>query len=99
MARRLGGEASFLGTARTRGRLIDLGKYPGLVIDDCAESFVGGDLFALHDPAAILASLDDYEGCGARDMPPFEFERRVIDALRENGSHTRAWVYAYTGAR
>src|SRR5206468_12951381 len=47
-----------LGPATVSGRLYDLGPYPGMVLDEAAAR-VHGELFALPDDPALLASLDD----------------------------------------
>jgi gamma-glutamylcyclotransferase (GGCT)/AIG2-like uncharacterized protein YtfP len=74
-----------LGPATVRGRLYDLGPYPGLVLDGAA-STVRGELFALPKEPALLAAFDDYEGsCLYRRV-----ECRATTAI---GETSPCWVY------
>jgi gamma-glutamylcyclotransferase (GGCT)/AIG2-like uncharacterized protein YtfP len=88
--------ATFVGAARMRGHLFDLGEYPGFVPSDTEPAWVHGEVYSIAS-AAILARLDAYEGCGAEDPRPHEFERLCCGALMESGASARVWVYAYTG--
>lgn len=92
----LGHDAKFVARARTQGRLYDLGEYPGLVASD-AGTWVHGDVYELGDPSAMLARLDDYEGCGPNDARPHEYERVPCEVVMETGAHEVAWVYVYRG--
>jgi gamma-glutamylcyclotransferase (GGCT)/AIG2-like uncharacterized protein YtfP len=88
--------ATFVGHARMRGHLFDLGEYPGFVPSDTELAWVHGEVYALAS-AAMLARLDAYEGCGAEDPGPHEFERLGRAALMESGASAQVWVYVYTG--
>lgn len=92
----LGRGATFVARARARGRLYDLGEYPGLVASD-AGTWVHGDVYELADPRTALARLDDYEGCGPDDAKPHEYERVRCEVLMETGAREIAWVYVYRG--
>jgi gamma-glutamylcyclotransferase (GGCT)/AIG2-like uncharacterized protein YtfP len=94
----LGPAANPVGRARTRGRLHDLGEYPGLVLSADPDAWVYGEVYELGDPAEALARLDDDEGCGSRDPGPHEFEREELFAELESGKRTRTWVYVYKGS-
>jgi len=89
-------DARFVARARMRGRLYDLGEYPGLVASD-ADAWAHGDVYELADPRAMLARLDDYEGCGPGDAKPHEYERERREVLMETGACEMAWVYVYRG--
>ena len=79
------------GPATIRGRLIDLGEYPGLLE---GSGVVHGDLLEI-ETAAQLATLDAYEGCG----PPCPLYRRAVAiAKRPDGTHTPVWAYWYCQA-
>ncbi len=80
-ARRDGWEADMV-----RGRLFDLGPYPGLVgIDDPGAGWVAGYVRAV-DPAELVGWLDEYEGVAEG------LYRRVTTTTR-GGRHV--WVYVY----
>lgn len=74
-----------LGAATIRGRLYDLGPYPGLVLDETGAR-VHGEVFALPDDPALLASLDDYEGS-------CHYRRVECRAMAESGETVTGWVY------
>jgi gamma-glutamylcyclotransferase (GGCT)/AIG2-like uncharacterized protein YtfP len=90
--------AQFVGRARIRGHLYDLGDYPGVVLSTDQDRWVHGEVYALEDASEVLARLDEYEGCRPTDPRPHEFERVMSDIEFEDGKTTRAWVYAYRGA-
>ena len=46
-------------------------------------------------PAATLAVLDRYEGCGPDDVPPYEFIRLQVPAILASGEVLSAWFYGY----
>jgi gamma-glutamylcyclotransferase (GGCT)/AIG2-like uncharacterized protein YtfP len=76
---------TLLGLATVRGRLYDLGPYPGLVLDEDA-SPVRGELFALPNDSALLAALDDYEGSCL-------YRRVECRATTAAGETATCWVY------
>jgi gamma-glutamylcyclotransferase (GGCT)/AIG2-like uncharacterized protein YtfP len=92
----LAGRARYLEAARIRGRLYDLGSYPGLVRAPGRDDWVRGELYLLA-ARQVLAELDEYEGYdpGNRAASPFV---RVLDSVSlDSGRGTRAWVYEFTG--
>jgi len=90
-------DATRVGRARVRGRLFDLGHYPGLVAAPDGDAWVGGEVHRLREPEATLARLDEYEGCAAGTPGPHEFERSVEEIVLDAGDTVRAWVYHYRG--
>jgi gamma-glutamylcyclotransferase (GGCT)/AIG2-like uncharacterized protein YtfP len=87
--------ATCLGPARTRGRLYDVGRYPGLVPSDDPAAFVRGEVHVLADPAVALEHLDRYEGCAPDDARPHEYERVEREVVLDSGAVVAAWVYLY----
>lgn len=63
------GRAARVGAGSVGGRLLNLGRYPGLVP---GEGRVTGELYRLDDPE-LLVTLDREEG--------YNFERRRTDAI------------------
>jgi gamma-glutamylcyclotransferase (GGCT)/AIG2-like uncharacterized protein YtfP len=88
----LAAAATAEGTATVRGRLHDLGEYPGLVLDPAGDR-VTGELYRIHDPA-VWATLDAYEGCGPDDPLPHEFSATETMALTADGS-VPCTIYVY----
>jgi gamma-glutamylcyclotransferase (GGCT)/AIG2-like uncharacterized protein YtfP len=78
---------TFVTTGRARGRLLDLGAYPGL-IDGRGD--VHGEVYRL-DALELLRDLDREEG--------YNFERRRTVVTLADGRRVRAWVYRYRGSR
>lgn len=94
MARMLAVHANWHGPATCRGRLYRIGTYPGLFLSNDPAEIVHGDLYALRDDA-LLAALDDYEGCGASDPPPHPYARRMIEVTCGESGTIQAWTYVY----
>jgi len=90
------------GKATIRGRLLDLGEYPGLLLEDDAKpppdatacGNVPGDLFEVPD-LATLAALDAYEDFHPEDPAASLFLRVEATATLSDGSPLRCWVYVY----
>ncbi len=73
-------------TDAIRGRLYDLGPYPGVVdVDDPGAGWVEGDVRPV-DRRELLESLDSYEGVAEGLF------RRVVATTRGG---RRVWVYLY----
>ena len=89
--------SQFVGMARFKGQLYDLGPYPGAVPDPRAEPGVLGELYAFLPGQPLLTQLDRYEGCTSLDPKPHEFIRHRVPLTREDGSLEPAWIYLYAG--
>ncbi|HXK23026.1 MAG TPA: gamma-glutamylcyclotransferase family protein [Myxococcota bacterium] len=82
--------AEWVGPARMRGRLYDLGAFPGFA-DGRVGEWVKGELYRLTgDPAVLLDALDRYEGRAYR--------REVREAVRDGGDRVPAFVYCFAGS-
>jgi gamma-glutamylcyclotransferase (GGCT)/AIG2-like uncharacterized protein YtfP len=79
--------ATYLGAARIRGALLDLGRYPGLVE---GRGTVKGELYRLDD-RELLGTLDREEG--------YNFQRARATVTRSDGRRVRGWIYRYRGPR
>jgi gamma-glutamylcyclotransferase (GGCT)/AIG2-like uncharacterized protein YtfP len=86
--------ARFVSIATVPGRLFDLGDYPGMVSSD-ERRVVFGELYEF-DPSqwdAVIARLDEYEGCSSRDPEPHEYRREIVNARVGSGEILPAWAY------
>jgi gamma-glutamylcyclotransferase (GGCT)/AIG2-like uncharacterized protein YtfP len=83
-----------LGEAYFSGKLYDLGAFPGAVPSDDLNDRVKGEVYRLHQPEAVLAKLDEYEGAIGAD--PL-YRRELVDIILENGKIIKAWVYVFNG--
>jgi gamma-glutamylcyclotransferase (GGCT)/AIG2-like uncharacterized protein YtfP len=79
--------ASLLTTGSVRGRLLDLGRYPGLI---AGGGRVNGEVYRLDDPE-LLPVLDREEG--------YNFVRRRGIVTLAGGRRARVWLYRYRGPR
>ncbi len=82
MARRLAREAELIGAARCRGCLYLVRHYPGMVLSTDAADQVFGELYRMRDAAALLHTLDAYEGCAEGATQPTEYVRDSLSASR-----------------
>ena len=88
----------FIGDARVKGKLFDLGSYPGGVPTN-EESYIIGELYRILDEAEFswaIAQLDDYEGVNVESDEIQLYRRELSDALINN-EIIPAWIYWYNG--
>ena len=83
--------ATFVGEGWVAGRLVSVGRYPGLLDGD---GQVSGEIYRLED-AASLEALDDLEEFDPADPERSEYLRIVRDVHGENGATVSAWLYLY----
>lgn len=81
---------------RIKGRLYDLGSYPGLVYDADGEEEVYGEVYQLHHPAETLRTLDTYEGIPSRPTGRESYRRALVPVLVTTGT-VWCWTYLYQG--
>ena len=75
--------AKFVGGASVRGRLYDLGEYPGLLLGE-SDSRVVGEVYEVDD-----ATLDRMDAIEASD----DYRRRRVEVSLDTGGG-ECWVYA-----
>jgi gamma-glutamylcyclotransferase (GGCT)/AIG2-like uncharacterized protein YtfP len=97
MARAVGKRAELVGRAYFRGKLFDLGEYPGAVASPSPSDRVVGELHRIESgqEAALLAQLDRYEGWNPDRPGESEFMRVRARVESEAGDRVEAWVYTY----
>ena len=84
--RLLDGRAQFHGRGQVRGRIIDLGSYPGALPDPGGT--LHGEIYRIVDPA-LWAALDSAEGA--------QYHRREVTVRSEDGRDLAAGIYWYIG--
>jgi gamma-glutamylcyclotransferase (GGCT)/AIG2-like uncharacterized protein YtfP len=91
VARWLRDHARYVGPATARGRLYDLGPYPGMRAARGRREHVSGDVYRIANPR-VLRVLDRYEAGPKRDRARFVRERCVVKLA---GRCKPAWLYRY----
>ena len=71
---------------RLRGKLFNIGNYPGAIIDDTVETFVQGFIFLMDNSNNVLDELDAYEGFGDGFAQPNEFIRALANIETDHGA-------------
>jgi gamma-glutamylcyclotransferase (GGCT)/AIG2-like uncharacterized protein YtfP len=84
-----------VGRASVRGRLYDLGQYPGVILDDSTESVVQGELFMLPPHLDLLRRLDEYEGFDRANPGRSLFLRKKCSVTAPGGRQQVAWIYEF----
>jgi gamma-glutamylcyclotransferase (GGCT)/AIG2-like uncharacterized protein YtfP len=84
-----------IGPGTIRGRLYNLGAYPGVVLDDGAAE-VPGQVFAVPD-GETLTRMDAYEGYYPDNSAASLFLRVRVMVSLAGGASESCWVYIYNG--
>jgi gamma-glutamylcyclotransferase (GGCT)/AIG2-like uncharacterized protein YtfP len=84
-----------LGKGTVHARMYDLGEYPGIELSDDERDVVVGELYELPAESAgrVLESLDAYEGIGAADPSPAQYERVPVTVKVGARKRIKAWTY------
>ncbi len=89
---------SFVGEAKAKGKLVDMGSYPA-GIPDTDDRYIIGELYQVKNPNEFswaIGQLDDYEGVNVEADEAQLFRRELTDAFC-NGAIIPAWIYWYNG--
>ncbi len=88
----------FVGDARVKGLLYDLGEYPaGVPTTD--EKYITGELYSVRNVEEfnwVIGQLDDYEGTVV-EAGETALYRRSLATIYHNNRPTQAWIYWYNG--
>ncbi|HEX2616746.1 MAG TPA: gamma-glutamylcyclotransferase family protein [Flavobacteriales bacterium] len=93
--------AAFAREATVKGRLFDLGEYPGAVPSRGARDRVSGELYAIDQDHAeeLLKVLDSYEEFDPDDKSDSLFVRDVTEVYGQKSEPLKAWIYWYNGEK
>jgi gamma-glutamylcyclotransferase (GGCT)/AIG2-like uncharacterized protein YtfP len=86
-----------VGKGSVRGRLYDLGEYPGAVLSRTGPMVVG-QVFELPDDPGVLSRLDEYEGFDRNRPKGSLFLRKRCLVTLQNGKKLSCWMYTYNRA-
>jgi gamma-glutamylcyclotransferase (GGCT)/AIG2-like uncharacterized protein YtfP len=79
---------------KLKGKLYDIGEYPGATLSAESDEYVYGSILQLNNLTKVLPVIDDYEGYGDDQPQPNEFIRVSLEV--ETGAGPIAcWVYLY----
>lgn len=68
----------FFANGKVRGKLYDIGEYPGAILDN-GDEYIYGVILQIEDPEVVFLEIDDYEGYGDEQPEPNEFIRVSVD--------------------
>jgi gamma-glutamylcyclotransferase (GGCT)/AIG2-like uncharacterized protein YtfP len=89
---------NFIGEARVKGKLYDMGSYPA-GIPDKDDHYIVGELYKIHDESEFswaIGQLDDYEGVNV-ESDEVQLYRRELTEVLINNNVIVAWIYWYNG--
>jgi gamma-glutamylcyclotransferase (GGCT)/AIG2-like uncharacterized protein YtfP len=89
----LNNNSTLITTGAFRGRLFDIGEYPGAIIDNENGYSIYGSICKLNSREAITV-LDDYEGYGEDQEQPNLFIRELLMVETSEGI-VNCWVYLF----
>ncbi len=81
--------------ARTPGRLVDLGSYPGLIPARRSGQWVLGEYAEFETLEAVLPKLDFVEEYRPDAEAQSLYLRRSVPVILDDGSERWAWAYLY----
>jgi gamma-glutamylcyclotransferase (GGCT)/AIG2-like uncharacterized protein YtfP len=88
----------YIGDARVKGKLYDMGTYPaGVPAGD--DTYIIGELYQAkneHEFSWAIGQLDDYEGVSV-EADEVQLYRREVTEVHINETITHAWIYWYNG--
>jgi gamma-glutamylcyclotransferase (GGCT)/AIG2-like uncharacterized protein YtfP len=85
---------TFYAEGKFKGRLYDLGEYPGAIVDKTSNNDILGSILELKNSDEVLKRLDDYEGFGEHQNQPNLFIR-VMVSVEASNKNIKCWVYLY----
>jgi gamma-glutamylcyclotransferase (GGCT)/AIG2-like uncharacterized protein YtfP len=78
-----------------RGKLYNLGGYPGAVPDASATCKIFGTVMELPEDPEILRQLDTYEDCDPQASEKSEYVRELREVELASGGTLTCWFYRY----
>jgi gamma-glutamylcyclotransferase (GGCT)/AIG2-like uncharacterized protein YtfP len=81
-------------SGKLRGKLFDIGEYPGAVLSANSDDYVCGSIIEINNPEKVMSVIDDYEGFGKEQAQPNEFIRVLAEIEMQTGTVT-CWTYLY----
>ncbi|MBC7399795.1 MAG: gamma-glutamylcyclotransferase [Mucilaginibacter sp.] len=89
----LNNNSILIGSGSFKGRLYDIGEYPGAIIDSENGYPITGTIYKLNNTETFTL-LDDYEGFGPDQDQPNLFIRELLPVETSDGIRN-CWVYLF----
>ncbi|HEY2932078.1 MAG TPA: gamma-glutamylcyclotransferase family protein [Acidobacteriota bacterium] len=83
-----------IGKGWVRGKLYDLGEFPGAVLNEAARSRIAGEVYEITDPN-IWETLNSYEGYDPADPSGSLFVLQKCPAELEDGQSLECRIYVF----
>ena len=83
----------FFANGKVKGKLYDIGEYPGAILDD-EDEYIYGVILQIDDPEVVFSEIDDYEGYGDEQPEPNEFIRLAVD-VETTSEVVHCYIYVY----
>ena len=90
---------SFIGEAKVKGKLLDMGDYPVAVPTKEEDLYIQGELFSINHADEFnfaIAQLDDYEGLNPEEGIYSAYRRDAVSVEYKDQVVT-AWIYWFNG--
>jgi gamma-glutamylcyclotransferase (GGCT)/AIG2-like uncharacterized protein YtfP len=86
-----------IGDGTVRGRLYDLGSYPGAILDPSTDQKVTGLVLELTNGEDLLPELDAYEEYNPEATASSLFLRVLHPVELAKGDTLQCWIYVWNG--
>ncbi len=91
---RVDSKMTYVGRGSICAALYDLGIYPAAIPTNDS-SIVWGEVYEMHDTAAVLSTLDEIEGYRSTEPERSLYIRVLTNVTLEDGRVEPAWAYFY----
>lgn len=94
-------DVEWMGESFIKGKLFDIGNYPGAVKDidvkntEKKRRSIKGEVYLVKYPKKVFRILDEYEGFQEQFAAGSEYYREQELITLQNGKKIQAWVYWY----
>jgi gamma-glutamylcyclotransferase (GGCT)/AIG2-like uncharacterized protein YtfP len=79
---------------KIKGKLYDIGEYPGVILSSKGDEYIYGSILKLEHPEDVFPIIDDYEGYGKDQPIPNEFIR-LLAQVETSHTSINCWMYVY----
>ena len=85
----------WIGFAQVKGKLYDIGDYPGATPLEDSASVIVGEVMLLKNAEEVFVVLDEYEAHDPENAGGSEFCRMIEEVMLKDGAVVKAWIYWY----